>query len=256
MPDARRPMPGMNDFLLWQLVDSAFPAGGFAHSGGLEAAVQLGSVKDSASLRAFVHQSVAQAGRGALPLVNGAHRNPADLGELDGLCDAFLTNPVANRASRAQGQAFLSTCRRSFLIRRPLPPGLLAPLAGPHSPAPFRSFPESVIEPVARIVRAEKLAGHHAPLFGAIMNVLDVDRRNTQRLFLYLAGRGVMSAAVRLGVIGAYEAQQIQGAIGTEIDRTIERCGQLMPLEIAQTAPLIDLRQATHDRLYSRIFQS
>lgn len=218
------------NYLLWQLVDSAFPAGGFAHSGGLEAAVQHGAVTDSVALRAFVHKSVAQAGRGALPLVNGAHAKPADLGELDALCDTFLTNPVANRASRAQGRAFLSTCQRSF--------------AG------------TAIEAVGRIARTEKLFGHHAPLFGAIMNGLDVDRLHTQRLFLYLAGRGVISAAVRLGIVGAYEAQHLQAAIGGEIERTIERCGRLEPLEITQTAPLIDLRQATHDRLYSRIFQS
>jgi urease accessory protein len=117
-------------------------------------------------------------------------------------------------------------------------------------------LPESAIEPVARIVRAEKLLSHHAPLFGAILNVLGVDRLHTQRLFLYLGSRSVISAAVRLGVVGAYDAQQIQGTIGEEIDRTIERCGHLTPLEITQTAPLIDLRQATHDRLYSRLFQS
>ena len=31
-------------FLLLQLADSAFPTGGFAHSGGLEAAYQLGEI--------------------------------------------------------------------------------------------------------------------------------------------------------------------------------------------------------------------
>lgn len=217
-------------YLLWQLVDSAFPAGGFAHSGGLEAAVQHGAVTNSDSLRAFVHHAITQAGCGALPLVSGAHTNSADLGELDALCDAFLTNPVANRASRVQGQAFLSTCQRSF--------------------------PGAAIEAVGDTVRAEKLVGHHAPLFGAILSVLGVDRLDTQRLFLYLGSRSVISAAVRLGVVGAYDAQQLQAAIGEQIDRTIERCGHFTPLEIIQTAPLIDLRQATHDRLYSRLFQS
>jgi urease accessory protein len=36
------------DWLLWQLADSAFPTGGFAHSGGLEAAWQHGEIRNSA----------------------------------------------------------------------------------------------------------------------------------------------------------------------------------------------------------------
>jgi urease accessory protein UreF len=40
------------------------------------------------------------------------------------------------------------------------------------------------------------------------------------------------------------------------IDRLIDRCGHLSPRDIAQTAPIIDICQTTHDRLYSRLFQS
>ena len=53
-------------WLIWQLVDSAFPAGGFAHSFGLEAAWQQGEV-NAASLPAFVRDGIAQAGHGGLP---------------------------------------------------------------------------------------------------------------------------------------------------------------------------------------------
>src|SRR6185312_5576255 len=57
----------MPALLLLQLGDSAFPAGGFAHSGGLEAAAQLGEVKGAEAVRAFCEQSLWQTGRGALP---------------------------------------------------------------------------------------------------------------------------------------------------------------------------------------------
>lgn len=214
------------NFLLWQLVDSAFPAGGFAHSGGLEASVHHGLVTDGATLRAFARQAIAQAGRSALPLVTAAHRNPEDLAELDRLSDAFLSNPVANRASRAQGRAFLTSSARSF----------------PEAPLALRG--------------RRQLAGHFAPIFGAVLNLLGADRLDAQRLFLYMTGRGVGSAAVRLGLIGAYDAQQLQTRLAGDIDRIIERCGGFGPLDIAQTAPLIDLCQSTHDRLYSRLFQS
>jgi urease accessory protein len=105
-------------------------------------------------------------------------------------------------------------------------------------------------------VRREQLAGHHAPVFGAVLNLLGVERLATQRLFLFLTGRSVGSAAVRLGLVGAYEAQELQTLIAPDIDDIIATCGQLQPLEISQVAPLIDLCQGTHDRLYSRLFQS
>jgi hypothetical protein len=60
---------------------------------------------------------VLQAARGALPLASAAHRSPERLAELDHLSDAFLSSPVANRASCAQGRALLSSAIRSFLMR-------------------------------------------------------------------------------------------------------------------------------------------
>jgi urease accessory protein len=212
------------------LVDSAFPAGGFTHSGGLEAGMHQGQVIDAAGVCAFARQAVAQAGRSALPLVTAAHRSLGELGDLDELCDAFLINPIANRASRAQGRALVASSARSF--------------------------PDSDLGAVETRVRREQLCGHYYPVFGTVLNVLGVDLLQTQRLFLFLTGRCVGSAAVRLGLIGAYDAQELQTILSRDIDAVIAKCEHLQPLDIAQTAPLIDLCQSTHDRLYSRLFQS
>jgi urease accessory protein len=218
------------NYLLWQLADSGFPAGGFAHSGGLEAAMQHGHVADASSVFAFAEQALVQAARSALPLMSAAHRHPETLAELDHLSDAILTNPVAHRASCAQGWAFLTSTARSF--------------------------PFAAIATLSDHVRDEELAGHYAPIFGAVLARLHVDLQEAQRLFLYISGRGIGSAAVRLGLMGAYEAQEMQTQLAAAIDRTIARCGDAGPLDVAQTAPLADLFQATHDRLYSRLFQS
>ena len=217
------------NFLVWQLIDSAFPSGGFAHSAGLEAAVQHGHVADSAGVRSFAKQSLAQCGRAALPIVTAAHQR-ADIAELDELCDVFLSNPIANRASRAQGRALLTSVARAF-------PGV-------------------TIGPLELLIRGNDTAGHYAPLFGGIFNLLHVSLIDTQRAFLFIASRGVSSAAVRLGIIGAYEAQTIQAELSADIDAVIDDCAAVAPHDIAQTAPLIDLFQSTHDRLYSRLFQS
>ena len=218
------------NLLLWQLIDSAFPSGGFAHSAGLEASVQHGHVVDAEDVRAFARQAVAQCGRSALPLVTAAHQHPEEFAELDRLTDVFLSNPVANRASRAQGRALLTSIARSF--------------------------PASIAASLEASIRSEGLSGHYAPVFGRLFAALDVNLGETQRAFLFIAARGVSSAAVRLGILGAYDAQAMQAALSPDIDAVIHDCSALAPQEIAQTAPLIDLFQSTHDRLYSRLFQS
>ena len=218
------------DLFLWQLIDSSFPSGGFAHSAGLEACVQHGHVSDAQSAHAFATHALVQCGRSALPLVTAAHGAPDSLKELDQLSDVFLWNPVANRASRAQGRALLTSVGRSF-----------------H---------DSRVAALETQIRAESMAGHYAPLFGRVFSMLDIDIADTQRAFLFIAARGVSSAAVRLGVMGTYDAQTMLRELSTHISTIVRDCGGLGPHDIAQTAPLIDLFQATHDRLYSRLFQS
>jgi urease accessory protein len=223
------------DWLVWQLVDSALPTGSFAHSLGLEAAWQQGGV-DAASLPRFVRDVLAHAGRSALPFVTAGHRTPDGPGKndtidaIDARCDAFLTGVVANRASRTQGRAWLATMERAF----PRPP----------------------VQALCRQVRSGSLARHYAPLFGATLRALEVDRPTTQRMFLYTTCRSTLSAAVRLGVIGTTDAQRLIARSAGDLERTFDRCSTLGVDDAAQTAPLIDLWQSAHDRLYSRLFQS
>jgi len=218
------------NLLVWQLIDSAFPSGGFAHSAGLEASVQHGHISDAAGLRAFALQALTQCARSSLPIVTAAHQHPEELVDLDELSDVFLSNPVSNRASRAQGRALLTSVERSF--------------------------PGAEIETIETTLKRHNLAGHYAPLFGRLYKALDVSLIDTQHAFLFVAVRTVSSAAVRLGVLGAYDAQTMQAGVASHIERIIHEWGTLGPDQVAQTVPLIDLFQSTHDRLYSRLFQS
>lgn len=213
-----------------QLADSAFPAGGFAHSAGLEAAVQLGEIADASALRRFVAEALWQAGYGGLPLMRAAHEEPRHVGDVDRLCDSFLTSFVANRASRTQGRAFAATCARVF--------------------------EDAALVAMSDDVRANRMCGHYAPLFGATFRALGVSLEDAQQLFLHLALRGVASAAVRLGKLGPHEAQRLQSDSAAHLDRVLAECAPLDVSALAQTSPLIDILGAQHDRLYSRLFQS
>ncbi len=212
-----------------QLADSGFPTGGFAHSGGLEAAVQQGEVRGATELRRFVRELLWQAGHGGLPLLSAAWREPSALPALDARAETFLTNHVANRASRTQGRALLDTCARIF-------PGPVGPLR--------------------EAARAAGVRYHHAPVFGAVLRALEVELPESQQLFLSLTLRGALSAAVRLGIVGTHESHQLQHQATPLLDAVLERCAGLGVEELAQPSPLLDLLGSTHDRLYSRLFLS
>ncbi|HTH47939.1 MAG TPA: urease accessory UreF family protein [Candidatus Limnocylindria bacterium] len=219
----------MSDWLVWQLADSAFPTGGFAHSGGLEAAWQHGEIRGRADLHQFVVASLSQLGHALLPLVAAAHCEPQRLPELDRLCDTLTSNHVANRASRLQGQALLASAERIFALpelRRLREPGQQPP------------------------------CGHFAPVFGMVMGVLGLDQQATARLLFFQHLRGLVAGAVRLGIIGPMEGQALQHRLGPQAQAMLERCEPLSVEDIAQTAPLLDVWQGTQDRLYSRLFQS
>ena len=102
------------EWLIWQLADSAFPAGGFTHSNGLEAAHQLGIVRNAEDLEEFLRCQLGQTARGIAPLMAAAYREPDELERIDAACDLFLNQPVANRASRSQGRGLLAAAVRSY----------------------------------------------------------------------------------------------------------------------------------------------
>ena len=218
----------MSELLTWQIVDSAFPTGVFSHSWGLEAAWQFGEVPDALALRAFVDAAVLQAGHAHLPLMNDVHRDPESLERLDTIADAFLVNTVTNRASRMQGRTLLATAARVW--------------------------PSDRLDRLQ--VRAARTCAHVAPLSGAVFQAIRLPLPTAQRVVLFGTARGVLSAAVRLGIVGSYEAQRLQYACGNFLEEIAARCAALSVDDLVQTAPLVDLLQAGHDRLYSRLFQS
>ena len=215
----------ISEFTVWQLVDSAFPTGGFAHSSGLEAAWQHGEVRNRAELLSFVEANLDQLGHASLPFVLAAFDAPEKLGEIDSLCDVFTSNHVANRASRAQGRAFLAAVDRIFNSE----------IKNPKSEIQF---------------------AHFAPVFGVSLQRLEISRITTGRMFCFNHLRSLLAAAVRLNITGPMEAQILQHRLATKVEAVLKTCDTLTLDDLAQTAPLLDVWQGAQDRLYSRLFQS
>lgn len=214
-------------FLLWQLVDSALPTGGFAHSGGLESWAQIRGIDNEVELRAVLTDLTRQAAALHLPFVDQVHEKPASWAEQDALCEALLSTRVAREASARQGQALLAVL--SALL------------------------PEDGLWQSHRDERRQRgIAGHLAPLLGLVGARLGLERATIRRLFVYTTVRDLLSAAVRLGLVGPLAAQAVQRdllAAGADLITQAET-------EPVQLLPLQEIVHAQHDRLYSRLFAS
>jgi urease accessory protein len=131
----------------------------------------------------------------------------------------FTANHVANRASRAQGRAFLLAIAALLEVRVALPFGHLPVAIGAAL--------------VGRIAQAD-----------------------ARELVMYTALRSAVSAAVRLGVTGPLRGQRVLLAAAPAAARALVETRELGIADACSTQPMVELAQAAHDRLYARLFQS
>ena len=74
-------------------------------------------------------------------------------------------------------------------------------------------------------------------------------------LYLFIQARSIISAALRLNIIGPYESQQVLLEAGDMVLETLEKYKSNAGIPY-QTSPLLDITQGLHDKLYSRMFNS
>lgn len=235
------------------LADARFPAGGHAHSGGLEGAVTAGTVTDLASLELFLAGRLATTGVVAAGLaaaacagatgmaveeldvigvgvteeVDGAEvggvKEPWDT--LDAEADARTPSPAQRDASRRQGRALLRAAR-----------------AGWPSPA---------LDALGR-------APHHAIVLGAAAASADCSPADAAQIAAYLSVTGPASAAVRLLALDPIGVSAAIARLSGPIEAAAARgasaaaAGDLP----CPSAPALDLYAEAHARAEARLFAS
>jgi urease accessory protein len=219
-----------SQWIAWQLADSALPGGGFTHSSGLEASYRLGHVRNPDELEQHLAAQLIQWARGVAPIALLTFRDHSQFAHADRLCDLLLNHPIGNRASRVQGRGLFFAASHAFGLEH------------------FQSLQSKIQSPAA--------PGHLAPVFGAICGNLNLDEPSTIRLFMFTQLRGVMAAAIRLGIIGPMAGGAMQHRLLSTADRAVQIAREMDPEQAGQTAPFAELFAANHDMLYSRLFQS
>jgi urease accessory protein len=224
------------------LADGRMPSGGHAQSGGLEAAVAAGRVRDVGDLDAFLRGRLATSGRVAAAFAAAACARTGEWSALDAGLDARTPSPALRTASRAQGRALVRAARRMW------PSG---PAAPDESRAADRPRPPL------------ELAGrepHHALAIGAVAAVAGLGPVEAAVAAAYGTVTAPASAAVRLLGLDPYAVHALLAELASDCDRiaasSADRAFDPVDALPAAGAPLLDIGAEHHSTWEVRLFAS
>ncbi|MDR8411726.1 urease accessory protein UreF [Nonomuraea sp. 3-1Str] len=224
----------MSRAALLVLADGRFPAGGHAHSGGAEAAVTAGRVRDVASLQEFCRGRLHTSGLVAAGLAAAAAAGYDPL-LLEEAADARTAAPTLRQTSRRLGRQLLRVSRAAW------------PCAELDALAAAR--PRGAHQPVVLGVAARR-AGL-TPLDAAYVAA-------------YESVGGPVTATVRLLQLDPFDAAAVLARLAADIDHVAARAAEAAqrvhadgPAALpAVSAPLLDIAAEQHAARPVRLFAS
>lgn len=214
------------------LADGRFPAGGYAHSGGLESTIEAGRVVDVTTLESFLHGRAVTAGLVAAGFAAAACGAVTDgdftrLSVLEPELDARMPSAAQRATSRQLGRQLLRVMQ--------------------------------AIRPDSRFEHLGKTP-HQPVMLGAASAAFGLGRREAAMLALHESIAGPAAAAVRLLSLDPFHTHACLARVGERLGALAETAaatsyGRLDDLSAA-SAPLLDLAAERHTTRDMRLFAS
>jgi urease accessory protein len=215
---------------LYVWLSPAFPVGAFAYSHGLEWAFEAGDVVDAASLQDWLADLLRHgAARNDAILCAQAYRSGSDTERRDvaELALALAASSERRLETVTQGDAFVAAIRTSW------PCAAIETFKG--------AWDGPVAYPVAVAVAA---AGHGLPL------------EDTLEGFVLGFVANLVSAAVRLGILGQTDGQRVIAALIPDVRVLARVAGEATLDDLGGAAFRSDLAALHHETQYTRLFRS
>ena len=229
----------MGTLAAFQLADSAFPAGLYAFSHGLETAAQEGHVRTAAGLERLVGDWLAwQVGPGDAVLVAAAH-DAAAAGDTPALLEIDAWG-AATKLAREAREASVKTGRRLLATAVTLAPRALT------------------LHLLARAVTRGQSPGTYPAAFGATAEALGVGQLEAVLADLHGAATAMLGAALRLLRVDHQQTQAILRRLAPLLaDIAAAACASASGWRAIQPcAPFAEVLQMRHEAAHVRLFMS
>lgn len=214
------------------LADGRLPAGGYAHSGGLEPTVRLQGLRDVAGIDAFLAGRANTVGLVAAAFAAAAYQAAsaqafARLQELDAEFDARTPSQATREVSRALGRQ----------LRRGI--------------ANFHSHP---------LLDAMRVDAHQPLVYGVAAAVFGLTPRDAAQIVLHEALAGPVAAAVKVLSLDLFAVHAAFARLLPRLDELTAQAVSYADAPAAELpalgAPLLDIAAEFHNHAEMRLFAS
>jgi len=220
---------------LMQLADSFFPTGSFTLSHGLESLAQMGKVKSKGELQTFLELLLLyKIGTTDVVALIHSHRSLnhqediAVLRQIDR--QLYVQTAIAKyrETQRQSGRALLMVARATWQDER--------------------------LEMLQQEVAQGRMYCLHPVIFGAVSAIAGLQTENAVLAFLHGLVTSILSAAIRLSVLGHLQAQQVLLHLAPIMEQVLVTASGMNLEQMCSGTPSIDMAQMHHERLEQRLF--
>ena len=234
MNDPKGSSSGLYRLLAW--LSPGFPVGSFAFSHGLEAAAASGAVRDRCSLRLWISAVVGSGGgRIDADIISDAYRasSTGDIGVMTGANRrgvAYRATAETRLETTAQGEAFLATCRAAW--------------------------PNPVLDRWADGISERGEAVCYAAAVGAATAQAGIPLDCALLGYLQALAANLVSAGLRLGIIGQTDGQRVVAALEPVITAAVSGALTRDRTSFGSATFAVELASMAHETQYTRLFRS
>ena len=247
---------GLYRLLAW--ASPAFPTGAFSYSHGLEAAADDGAVHDRATLERWIGATIEHgSGRIDADILRDAWRaaaagDAAALAAANRRGMAYRQTAELALESSQQGAAFVVAYEAAWVSPHPNPP----PLAGEGIGNRRNELPPSQAEEGRGRGNTGGNDTCHAAAFGAAAARAGIGLADALTAYLQTFAGNLMSAGLRLGIVGQNDGQRILAALEPMIAAAVAAALMRGPEDFGTATFAADLASMTHETQYTRLFRS